>query len=360
MKIATIVGARPQFIKAAPLSKTLREKHREILIHTGQHYDRGMSDVFFQQLGLPLPDFQLAAGSATHGRQTARMLEGIEEILLQAKPDIVLVYGDTNSTVAGSLAASKLHIPIAHVESGLRSYNRAMPEEINRVVTDHLSSLLFCPTDQALRQLKAEGIEQGVHLVGDIMVDGVQANLGIALKQSSILETMQLAPRSYCVATIHRAENTDSPHAMEQILKGLSSLGDTVILPLHPRTASCLEKWKLTAQLGRKGFIRVCDPLPYLDMLRLCHHAKAIITDSGGLQKEAYLLGVPCLTIRKETEWVETIDAGWNRLLPAESLAIQDAYAALSRPAAAPSLYGDGNTASRIRKLIEAYMLTMQ
>lgn len=354
MKIVTVVGARPQFVKAAPLSKALRRRHHEILIHTGQHYDPLLSEVFFQELELPKPDYHLGAGSGTHGSQTANMLEGIENVLLQETPELMVVYGDTNSTLAGALAAAKLSIPIVHVEAGLRSFNRDMPEEINRVVADHLSSLLFCPTDEAVGNLKREGIEQGVHKVGDIMYDAILAYLPLAIEKSNIVDQLGLSRGAYCVATIHRKENTDSPEAMNRILNALSQLGLPVVLPLHPRTRHCIHRWGLEPLLLAPN-LKVTSPLPYLDMLSLTSQAYAVLTDSGGLQKEAYMLKVPCLTIRGETEWVETVEHGWNRLAAAESQAILDAFAAISVPKQHPPLFGDGRSADAMCGLMEKF-----
>lgn len=355
MKIVTVVGARPQFIKAAGLSPALRTLGQEMIIHTGQHYDERLSAIFFQDLRLPSPNYNLGIGSATHAKQTAGMLEGIEPILLAEKPDFMLVYGDTNSTLAGSLAAAKLNIPIIHVESGLRSYNRAMPEELNRIITDHLSTLLFCPTPEAVDNLAREGIHDRVYLVGDIMYDCLLAHKDIALRQSAILDQLKLAPKQYCAATIHRGENTDSPHNMNSILDALGQLDCTVVLPLHPRTSGLIRKWGLEHKL-KAPRILVTDPLSYLDMLCLTCNAKLVLTDSGGLQKEAYMLQVPCLTLRNETEWIETVAAGWNRLTGADTSRIVHAFNNLAVPDSYPPIFGDGNTAEQIRRHLEQYM----
>lgn len=358
LKIVTVVGARPQFVKAAPLSRTLRRRHQEILIHTGQHYDPLLSEVFFRELQLPEPDYHLGAGSGTHGGQTAKMLKGIEEVLLREKPELALVYGDTNSTMAGALAAAKLSMPIVHVEAGLRSFNREMPEEINRVVADHLSSLLFCPTDEAVANLKREGIEKGVYQVGDIMYDAVLAYLPLAMEKSSALEQLSLSPRAYCIATIHRKENTDSPEAMKHILNALSQLDLPVVLPLHPRARHYIKEWGLEPLLLAQN-LKVIEPLPYLDMLSLTCSAHAVLTDSGGLQKEAYMLKVPCLTIRRETEWIETVEHGWNRLSAAESQAILSAFASITVPEQHPPVFGDGRTAEAICLYMEKFAENM-
>ena len=280
-------------------------------MHTGQHFDAAMSNVFFEELEIPAPAYNLEVGSLGHGAMTGRMIEKLEQVILAEKPDIVLVYGDTNSTIAAALAASELHIPIAHVEAGLRSFNRRMPEEINRVVTDHLSTLLFCPTQTAERNLNAEGITDGVHVVGDVMYDIALATAARAERQSTILEALRVAPRSYAVSTIHRAENTDDPKRLTKIVAWLDEAAreSYIIMPLHPRTRKLMATWGI-----EPASVRLVDPLGYLDMARLVRHAAAVFTDSGGLQKEAYFHRVPCVTLRDETEWVETIEAGWNRL----------------------------------------------
>lgn len=314
MKVVSIIGARPQFIKCAPVSRELRHLAQEVLVHTGQHYDDSMSGVFFRELGLPEPEYHLGVGSGPHGRQTGEMLAKIEDILLREQPDVVLVYGDTNSTLAGSLSASKLHVPIAHVEAGLRSFNRKMPEEVNRVLTDHLSDLLLCPTETAVENLNREGITKGVHLVGDVMYDALLDSVERAKSTSTILQRLGLESGRYLLATAHRAENTDQLSRLEGIMTALVSLagsGLTVIFPVHPRTRKQLNR----LSLNYPDRLHLIDPLPYLDMVLLEAHARLIATDSGGIQKEAYWLGVPCLTLRDETEWIETVKSGWNRLV---------------------------------------------
>ena len=314
MKVVSVVGARPQFIKCAPVSCELRQVAQVVLVHTGQHYDDSMSGVFFRELGLPEPDYHLAVGSGSHGHQTGEMLRKIEDILLKEEPDVVLVYGDTNSTLAGALAAAKLHIPVAHVEAGLRSHNRKMPEEINRVMTDHLSALLFCPTETAVENLKQEGVTEGVHLVGDVMYDALLDGVEIARRTSTILDRLALEPQRFILATVHRAENTDQPQRLEGIvtaLVGLAKAGHRVVFPVHPRTQKLLSMHFF----GRcEGIVQI-DPVSYLDMVFLELMARLILTDSGGIQKEAYWLQVPCLTLREETEWGETVQSGWNRLV---------------------------------------------
>ncbi len=346
MKVLTVVGARPQFIKARPVSAALAAAGAaEFLLHTGQHYDAAMSDNFFAELGLRAPDANLGVGSGPHGAQTARMLAGIEEHLLAVRPDWLLIYGDTNSTVAGALAAAKLHIPVAHVEAGLRSRNRRMPEEINRVVADHVSNRLYCPSAEAAANLAAEGITSGVHIVGDVMHDALRHFLPLASTRSPILSLLGLEPGSYHVATLHRAELTDDPELLQSVLRTLGSLAKPVILPLHPRTRARLNA--LSWSNPPDSRLRLVEPLGYLDMLRLVSASDRVLTDSGGLQKEAYWLGRPCITLRAETEWVETVAVGWNRLAGSNEETIRNA---LSEPIPAfrPPLYGDGDAAIRI------------
>ena len=316
MKIVSVVGARPQFIKCAPVSREIRKNNTEILVHTGQHYDPDMSAIFFKELHIPRPDYHLGVGSGSHGKQTGDILVRVEEILLREKPDLVIVYGDTNTTLAGALAAVKLHIPVAHVEAGLRSFDRTMPEEINRVVTDHISDLLFCPTENAVQLLANEGITRGVHLVGDVMVDALEFNKEIAEEHSQILEQLGMTPNRYLVLTVHRPANTDSREHMEIIIGAVGDTGMPVVFPVHPRTYKYLEEFGMWERLPIN--IIITKPLGYLDMLKLMRHASKILTDSGGIQKEAYLLGVPCITLRENTEWVETVEEGWNVLVRAD------------------------------------------
>jgi UDP-N-acetylglucosamine 2-epimerase len=349
MKMVTVVGARPQFIKCAPVSRELRKVATEVLIHTGQHYDDNMSRVFFCELNIPEPDYNLSVGPGSHGAQSGEMLKRIEAVLLKEEPDDVLVYGDTNSTLAGALAAAKLHIPVAHVEAGLRSFNRRMPEEINRVVTDHLSSLLFCPTETAAKNLAQEGITKGVRLVGDVMYDALLCNIQIAAERSTILERVQLPPKAYCLGTVHRAENTDDIERLQAIIKAFEKISIIypVIWPVHPRTRQVLISHNLLCTTNHS--FRIVDPVSYLDMLLLEKEAKVILTDSGGVQKEACWLGVPCVTLREETEWVETVQAGWNTLVGTDPDRIFTATVqqALLR-VGLQSLYGDGHAARRI------------
>jgi len=345
-KVASIVGARPQFIKAAPVERVLRKVAREILVHTGQHYDYEMSAVFFKELDIPEPDYHLGVGSGSHGWQTGQMLIRIEEVLLKEKPDWVLVYGDTNSTLAGALAAVKLHIPVAHVEAGLRSFNRAMPEEHNRVLTDHAADLLFCPTQTAVDNLAREGIKNGVHLVGDVMYDAILHNIKIAERGVNTLSRLGVEPGGYVLATVHRPRNTDDPARLRSIIAALEEIGRDllVIFPAHPRTRKALEAIEYRPTTG----IWLIEPVGYLEMLLLERQARAILTDSGGVQKEAYIFERPCITLREETEWVETVEAGWNRLVGADREAIVRAYREFRLPDDHPPLFGDGRAAERI------------
>ena len=358
MKLVDIVGARPQFIKLAPILQAIEcynQGHpnrpiHEVLVHTGQHYDYEMSGVFFDDLGLKPPDYHLGVGSGTHGYQTGEMLQRIEEVLLAEKPDLVMVYGDTNSTLAGALAAAKLHIPVAHVEAGLRSFNKRMPEEINRVLTDHVSDLLFCPTRTAVENLRREGITEGVHWVGDVMYDAALQYLALAEKKSRILERLGLEPQGYTLATVHRAENTDNPQRLRAIfagLEGVAQAGLPVVLPLHPRTRKQAEALGLSL-----NGVQVLEPVSYLDMLLLEKNARVILTDSGGVQKEAFFFRVPCVTLREETEWVETVEAGWNVLVGCDPERIRQAALAGQPGAGSVWPYGDGKGRDRIIKLL--------
>ena len=349
MKLVSIVGARPQFIKASPLSRELRLRHHEILVHTGQHYDHEMSDVFFEELGIPAPDHHLGIGSGPHGAQTGAMLAAIETVLQKESPDAVLVYGDTNSTLAGALAAAKLHMPVAHVEAGLRSFNRQMPEEINRVLADHLSTWLFSPSEASRQQLAQEGICQGVHVVGDIMVDALRLHGARATARSEALARYQLEAGTYYLATVHRAENTDEAGNLYRIVGALGVLDKPVALPLHPRTEKRLTE--LGVAIGAN--VRVLAPQGYLDMLALQRGAACVLTDSGGIQKEAYYLHVPCVTLRNETEWGETVATGWNTLAGTDPERILAAVAQRPhRDTPHPDLYGDGMTARRIVEIL--------
>ena len=350
MKVLTVVGARPQFVKAGVVSQTLRtEGIHEILVHTGQHFDTTMSEVFFRDLEIPAPDHSLGIHCLGHGAMTGRMMEALETLVEQEAPDWLLVYGDTNSTVAGALVAAKLHIPIAHVEAGLRSYNRKMPEEINRIVTDQLSTLLFAPTQLAIDCLQQEGIVNGVHLIGDVMMDAVLAYQAKAEQTSQVMEEQQLTSEQFYLATIHRPSNTDDSQQLSSILEALATLPYPVVVPLHPRTKSRIEQFNLTEKLDQAN-IKAIPPANYLDMLVLEKHCRGVITDSGGLQKEAYLSQRPCFTLRSETEWKETVEAGWNQLVSPQNL--HHNIANFVRPSAWPSLYGDGQAAHKIAQLL--------
>ena len=357
-KIVTIVGARPQFIKAAAVSREIL-KHAgsldEVMVHTGQHYDPNMSQVFFDELEIPAPHYNLEISGGGHGAMTGRMLEGIERILLDEKPDWVLIYGDTNSTLAGALAAAKLHIPVAHVEAGLRSFNMRMPEEINRILADRVSTLLLCPTAVAVDNLAREGITQGVHNVGDVMYDVALHYRERARVGSRILQTLALREKKFALATCHRAENTDDPARLEGIVSALAQIAADmpVVLPLHPRTRKLLQQFGLERHLAA---LTVVDPLPFLDMVALEQAARVILTDSGGVQKEAFFYRVPCITMRDETEWVETVELGWNHLAGADRATILAAHAALAAGTAHTDCqpYGDGHAAGRMLALLQA------
>jgi UDP-N-acetylglucosamine 2-epimerase len=342
MKIVSVVGARPQFIKAAAVSRVLRRDHTEVLVHTGQHYDYQMSGVFFDGLDIPRPDINLGVGSGSHGEQTSAMLTALERVLLSERPDCLLVYGDTNSTLAGALAASKLGVPVAHVEAGLRSFNRHMPEEINRVVVDHLSDLLLCPSETAARHLAHEGVTEHVHVVGDVMLDVLNwAKQRVDEQRPETIARLGVAKGSHLLATVHRSENTDDPSRLAHILDAFNALEERLVFPVHPRTR------KAMAALRRPvaAHVELIDPVGYLEMVALTDSARVVLTDSGGLQKEAYWLGVPCVTLRSETEWVETVEAGWNTLAGTDSTSILDAVRSRVPPRVHPSLYGRGRAA---------------
>ncbi len=353
MKICTIVGARPQFVKAAAVSRALARQNTltEIIIHTGQHYDHGMSDIFFEELGIPQPEYNLGIGSGSHGAQTGQMLMQIEQVLLDESPALVLIYGDTNSTLAGALAASKLHIKVAHVEAGLRSFNRAMPEEINRIAADAVSDLLFAPTQNAVRQLKKEGHnESKIIFSGDVMYDVMLETRGQARKTSRVLPDNGLAPGGYLLATVHRAENTDNPEKLRAIINALSRVAEStpVVFPVHPRTRAALEREGLAGQAA--AALTLLPPVGYLDMIALLDGALAVVTDSGGVQKEAFFNRKPCFTLRTETEWVELVEGGWNCLVPpgnSEDMAAQlSDLTAFTQQDIAP--YGNGDAAEKI------------
>ena len=346
VKILSVVGARPQFIKAAPVSRALsRAGIEDILVHTGQHYDANMSDVFFDELGIPQPQANLNVGSGSHAEQTAHMLLRLEPLMVQHHPDAVLVYGDTNSTLAGALVAAKLGLKLAHVEAGLRSFNRTMPEEHNRVLTDHSADLLFCPTQNAVDLLAREGITRGVYMVGDTMFDAVLLFSDLARQRSTILQDLGLEAKSYLLATVHRPYNTDVPENLLAILRALADSGQTVIFPVHPRT-----RQRLPALDAPN--VRLVEPVGYLDMLLLEQNACRILTDSGGVQTEAYFFGVPCLTLRPETEWIETLESGWNVLVGADYARILAQLRAAGPQGVPPPVFGDGQAAQQIASIL--------
>jgi UDP-N-acetylglucosamine 2-epimerase len=361
VKVVSIVGARPQFIKAAPVSRELRWQHTEVLVHTGQHYDDEMSAVFFQELGIREPNYSLEVGSGSHGWQTGLMLARVEEVLLAEQPDWVLVYGDTNSTLAGALAAVKLHILVAHVEAGLRSFNREMPEEHNRVLTDHCADLLFCPTRTAVDNLAKEGITRWVHLAGDVMYDAALQFGALARERSTILNDLGLLPKRYLLATVHRPYNTDDPDRLQSILEAFIEIGEPIVFPVHPRTRRCMAEFGLDSLPAfRCSNVQFVEPVGYLDMLMLEQHARLILTDSGGVQKEAYFFAVPCVTLRPETEWVETVDAGWNVVVDTDQERIVWAASGRVWPDGTPPLvFGDGCASEKMVRLLEEYLYTL-
>lgn len=363
MKIVTVVGARPQFIKAAAVSRVIRDQYAdritEVLVHTGQHFDENMSQVFFDELEIPRPQYNLEISGGSHGAMTGSMLEAIENVVTKEKPDWVLVYGDTNSTLAAALAAVKIHIPVAHVEAGLRSFNMRMPEEVNRILTDRVSTLLFCPTDTAVANLRAEGVTTGVQNTGDVMYDVALFYKDKAKLKSKCLETLGLSEGNFALATCHRAENTDNPDRLKEILDGLVeiSLQVPVVFPIHPRTSKLVKDLGLEKKIE---LLKVTDPLPFLDMVALEQAARVILTDSGGVQKEAFFYKVPCVTMRDETEWVETVACGANCLVGASAKAMIKAFRdilAKPRRVLGQSLYGEGKSAGRILQAIHNFPL---
>jgi UDP-N-acetylglucosamine 2-epimerase len=355
MRIATVVGNRPQFVKAAAVSRPLRERHEELIVHTGQHYDDELSRIFFDELGVPAPDRQLGIGGGSQTDQTARMLAALEPELRSLAPDLVMVYGDTNSTLAGALVAAQEHIRLAHVEAGMRSFDRRMPEELNRVLTDHASDVLFCSTETAVRNLERESAVGEVHLVGDVMADVSLAFEPIAEQRSRALEEHGVEPGAYLLVTAHRAGNVDDPQRLALLVQLLEALPLPAVFPVHPRTRNRLAATGLLDRLGAAEGLRIAAPIGYLDFLKLARHARAILTDSGGVQKEGYLLGTPCVTLRDTTEWVETVESGWNVLVDLDREA---ALSALERPkprGERPDLYGGGRAGQRIRDALSAY-----
>ena len=355
MKIFTVIGARPQFIKAAIVSRALKEHHpdvHEILVHTGQHYDANMSEVFFEDLHIPRPNFNLGIGGGTHGKNTGRMIEKLEELMLVEKPDWVIVYGDTDSTLAGALVAAKLHIPVAHVEAGLRSFNRRMPEEINRVLTDHIATLLFAPTELARTNLQNEGItDEKIHVVGDVMYEAALYYRD-RVRKPLWFDSLGIVPETFVLCTVHRAENTDFRERMEEILQGVGGSGLPVILPLHPRTRNILQRMNLNLPAN----VQAVEPVGYLEMVWLELNCKVIATDSGGVQKEAYFHEKPCVTLRDETEWIELVECGANVLVGADSESIRKAITNISRCEFGKELYGVGNAGFLMIEILSKYI----
>lgn len=350
-KILTIAGTRPQLVKIAAVSRILRQSFQEKLVNTGQHYDYNMAGVFFDELNIPKPDYDLGIGSDTHGRQTGKMLIAIEKVVEIEQPDAILVYGDTNSTLAGAIVASKLHIPLIHIEAGLRSFNKLMPEEINRIMTDHVSNFLFTPTEVAVRNLHNEGVTDGIYTVGDVMYDAVLYNMELA-EQKYNLSEFDLKSKEYYLGTIHRAENTDSKEALTAILSAFSTLKEIVYLPLHPRTKQKIVQFGLQNILEQANNIKIVEPVSYLEMLLLEKHAKAIITDSGGVQKEAYFMKVPCITLRNQTEWIETVEVGWNQLINPLITDLATTLKGIQNGQPVENLYGDGKAAQKIMEIL--------
>ena len=347
MRVLTVIGNRPQFVKAAAVSFRLREAADEVLVHTGQHYDAELSQVFFDELDLPRPEHLLELGGGSNTEQTGRMLSALGPLLASERPDVVLVYGDTNSTLAGALAAAQARIPVAHVEAGMRSFDRTMPEELNRVLADHASDLLLCSSAAPAGNLRDENVSGEVVVVGDVMVDVAQLLTPRARERTSVLEACEVEPGAFLLATAHRAGTVDDPERLERLVALLVSMPDPVVLPLHPRTRARLEAAGLLGELEAAPGVRLVPPLGYLDFTALLVHARAVLTDSGGVQKEAYLAGVPCVTLRDRTEWTETVHVGWNALVGLDADA---ARAALERerPADRPPLYGDGRAGERV------------
>jgi UDP-GlcNAc3NAcA epimerase len=349
MKIVSIVGARPEFIQSAPVSRVIRRNHNEILVHTGQHYDYKMSQAFFDDLGIPEPDYNLEVGSGTHGKQTGEILVKIEDVLIREKPDVVIVRGDTNSTLGGTLAASKLNIPLAHIEAGERSFNREMPEEINRLVADRLSNIHLCASKTAVKNLAMEGIIDTVHWVGDVMLDASLQNRQIAKNQSQILTKLGLKLKTYTLVTIHRSATTDDPDRLEDVVKALNQVEETIVFPIHPRTKGALAG--IHTKLGQH--ILAIEPVGYFDMMMLEENARMIATDSGGVQREAYFMGVPCITLREDTEWIETVEAGWNKLVGTQTQSILQSWFNFNPTHEQPAIFGDGNASERILEILE-------
>ena len=352
MKIISVVGARPQFIKLAILSKELRENHNEIIIHTGQHYDDNMSRYFFEEMQIAKPDYNLNIGSGSHGKQTAEMLIGLEDIFLHQKPDVVITFGDTNTTLATGLAATKLNIPVAHVEAGLRSHNREMPEEINRILTDHISDYLFAPTLTAMENIKSENLYGKPFLVGDVMYDSLLYYGKIAEQKSRILKNLKLKQKEYILLTLHRPYNVDNIQKLQNIFSALKQTKRFIVLPVHPRSRKMIESTNIIIPEN----ISIIEPLGYLDFIFLQKHSEKIITDSGGIQKEAYLNGIPCITIRPETEWIETVKAGWNVLVGDKKDQLIENCLHFKPSHNRPRYFGDGDSSKKIISILESHL----
>jgi UDP-GlcNAc3NAcA epimerase len=355
VRILTIIGNRPQFVKAAAVSRRLRARHEEVLVHSGQHYDDELSAIFFRELDLPAPDHQLGVGSGSHAEQLSAIMHGLEPLARSLEPQLTLVYGDTNTTLAGALEAARLDLPAAHVEAGMRSFDMSMPEERNRILADHLSDLRLCSTERAVANLGAEGVTDGVSLVGDVMADVTQMMLPVADERSDVLDRLGLEPSSYLLVTAHRAGNVDDPIALERLVEVLEALPHPALFPVHPRTRARLEAGRLLERLEAVLDLVLCPPLGYLDFLALLRNCLAVLTDSGGVQKEAYLLEVPCLTMRETTEWVETVELGWNRLVGMDRDRVLAALDQLERPATHPDLYGAGRAGDRVVECIDEW-----
>jgi UDP-GlcNAc3NAcA epimerase len=349
MKIFSIVGARPQFVKLAPLSKELEGIHEEIIIHTGQHYDYAMSEQIFLDLGIRKPDIHLGTGSGSHAKQTAEMMVKLEAEMIERKPDLVIVFGDTNSTLAGAMATSKLNIPLLHIEAGLRSYNRSMPEEINRIVTDHVSEYLFAPTKTAVQNLSTEGLASRTFLTGDIMVDTMNCNLKIALQKSTVLTDLKLQSECFSLLTLHRDYNVDNQETLENLINQLGKIEGKIIFPVHPRTKKMLTSFK-----SIPGNIQLTEPIGYLDFITLEHSCERVITDSGGIQKEAYILKKPCITLRTETEWVETVEEKWNLLISPKDQQIASKIVSFLTPEKQNPIFGE-NVTTKMVKIINSF-----
>ncbi|HTU28561.1 MAG TPA: UDP-N-acetylglucosamine 2-epimerase (non-hydrolyzing) [Solirubrobacteraceae bacterium] len=354
MKLLTVIGNRPQFIKAAAVTPLVRRAHEEILVHTGQHFDDRLSAIFFSELGIPAPDRELGVALGSAASQTARMLEALEPVLRDVAPDLVLVYGDTNSTLAGALCGAQCGVPVAHVEAGMRSYDMTMPEELNRVLCDHASALLLCSSASAAANLQRESVTGRVEVVGDVMVDVALAVQPRARDRLDLVRARGMEPGEYLLATAHRAGNVDTAERLGELVELLCTIGGPVLLALHPRTAARLEEFALRVRLEQCESVTISEPLGYVELTALLCNARAALTDSGGLQKEAYLARVPCITMRERTEWTETVQTGWNTLVGLDAGAARQALAA-PVPVTHPSLYGDGDAGARVLAALEAF-----